>query len=90
MREPLVINRANYRQIVFTLRNVWKQIRYFNAGLAVFLKRSLRAKNNGFSQFPVLKIFVSEAGRGMLTVKLCQERFRIERIHLTRTALHEE
>src|SRR5437588_7152547 len=90
MREPFVIAGADYRQIVSTLGGVRKQIRYFNAGLTVFLKRPSGRQKVSIPKLTILKVCVSKALGRMLAIQFAEQGLWVESVHVTRPALHEE
>src|SRR5437879_9193068 len=90
MGKAVVIAGPDDRKLIGLPGNVGKQIGYFETGLPVLAKGPLRTEDNGISKLAVLKIFVAEARRRMLAVEFGQQRLWIERVHLTRSTLHEQ
>ena len=90
VRETFVVDGADDGEVVGALGGVRKQVGHFESGLAVLLECERGAEEDGILEAAVHEFGVSEAGGRMLAVEFRQQRLGIERVHVARSALHEQ
>ena len=90
VREAVVIHGTDDGDIVDALREFGKEIRDFNARLAVLAEGAPAADDGLLIEFGELQLHASEAGGHELAVEFVERGLGVEGFQMRRSAVHEE